>query len=307
MRNERLQSNWKIFKKQRMLFLFLLPAIVTLLVFSYTPMMGLIMAFQDYKVALGFSGSPFVGLKNFEAFLRAPDFYNALKNTLGISILSIVFGFPAPIVLALLIDEVPGTRFKRFCQTITYLPHFVSWVILATLAYRLLDIDSGIVNLILSKIGLQPIAFMRESALFWPILIVISIWKEIGWNSIIYLATISNLDPGMYDSAKVDGAGRFKRMFYITLPSLAPIFSLMFILNLGTLFRVNFDAVFNLMNPMVMDSAEVIDTFVYRMGIKLGRYSYATAIGFAQSAISFILVYFSYRYSKILNDGDNGL
>ena len=307
MRSERLHDNWVIFKKQRVLFLFLVPALVTLLVFSYTPMMGLIMAFQDYKVSLGFQGSPFVGFKNFEAFLKAPDFYNALKNTLGISVLSIVFGFPAPIILALLIDEVPGRKFKRFCQTITYLPHFVSWVILATLAYRILDIESGIINLIISKIGFQPIAFMREKSLFWPILIIISIWKEIGWNSIIYLATISNIDPGMYDSAKVDGAGRFRRIFYITLPSLAPIFSLMFILNLGTLFRVNFDAVFNLMNPLVMDSAEVIDTFVYRLGIRLGRYSYATAIGFAQSAISFVLVFFAYRYSRILNDGKNDI
>ncbi len=298
---------WRRFKKQRILFLFLVPALVTMLIFSYAPMLGLVMAFQNFKVALGFGGSPFVGLENFKAFLTAPDFFNALKNTVGISVISIVFGFPAPIFLAILIDELPGGRFKKISQTVTYLPHFISWVIIATLVYRLLDVESGIVNLIVTQCGFEPVAFMKEKSLFWPILIFVSIWKEIGWNSIIYLATIANIDPGLYDAARVDGAGRLKRIIHITLPSLAPIASLMFILNLGTLFRVSFDAVFNLMNPMVMVSADVIDTFVYRMGIRMGRYSYATAVGLAQSVVTFVLVFFGYRYSKLLNNNSNTL
>jgi len=211
----RLHNTWKTFKKQRILFLFLLPAFITIAVFCYAPMFGLVMAFQDYKIALGFTGSPFVGLQNFKTFLKAPDFYNALKNTVSISGLSIIFGFPAPIILAILIDEIPGSRFRRLSQTITYLPHFISWVIIATLVYRILDAESGIVNLILTQMGMEPIAFMKEKSLFWPILITVFIWKEVGWNSIIYLATISNIDPGLYNAAKVDGAGRLRQIFHI--------------------------------------------------------------------------------------------
>lgn len=260
------------------------------------------MAFQDYKPQNGFFGSTFLGLENFKLFLQDADFYTALKNTLGISLLTLLFGFPAPILLALMIDSVKNIYFKKITQTITYLPHFISWVIVASLVYRMLDTDSGIVNLGLKAFGMNSIAFMRNPESFWAILITTSILKEIGWGSIIYLAAISGIDTELYSAAAVDGANKIQRLLHITLPGIAPTIALMFILNLGSLVTVNFDAVFNLMNAMVLPTADVIDTYVFRTGILLGRFSYSTAIGFSQSVVSFILVFTGLTLSKKFND-----
>lgn len=296
------KSKFQIFKKQKMYFLFLLPATVMIIVFNYMPMAGLVMAFQNFRVVDGFFGSEFAGLENFKRFLSDPDFYRALKNTIGISGLTILIGFPAPIFLAILIDDVGKTFFKRIFQTISYLPHFVSWVIVATLVYRMLDFDSGIINYVLNALGAEQVAFMRNADYFWAILIFTVIWKSIGWNSIIYLAAISGIDPQLYDAAMVDGAGKIKRIRHITIPGIAPTVALMFVLSLGTLFTVNFDAVFNLMNPMVHAKAEVIDTYLYRTGIQMAKYSYATSIGFMQSTISLIIVVVGFKIAKKIND-----
>jgi len=288
-------------RKQKVLLLFLVPAVVTVLVFNYTPMFGLVMAVQNYKVANGFFGSEFAGFAHFAHFLKDPGFFLALKNTLGINFLSILFGFPAPIILALLLDSIRSRRFKRFTQTITYLPHFISWVIVASLVYRMLDPETGMVNFLINAVGGESIPFMRDPRYFWGILVSTLIWKEIGWNSIIYLAAISGIDPQLYDAAKVDGAGRMRCVRHITLPSIAPTIALMFVLGLGSLVHVSFDAVFNLMNPLVYRSADVIDTYVYRVGIQMTKYSYATAIGLAQSVISVILVVFGFKLAKKFN------
>jgi len=289
-------------KKQKMYFIFLLPAAVLVLIFNYMPMAGLIMAFQNFRVVDGFFGSSFVGFENFKKFFSDPDFYRALKNTIGISGLTILIGFPAPILLAILIDDVGKTFFKRIFQTISYLPHFVSWVIVATLVYRMLDFESGIVNYMLQTFGFEQVAFMRNADYFWTILIFTVIWKSIGWNSIIYLAAISGIDPQLYDAAMVDGAGKLRRIRHITIPGITPTIALMFVLSLGTLFTVNFDAVFNLMNPMVHAKAEVIDTYLYRTGIQMARYSYATSIGFMQSTISLIIVVVGFKIAKKINN-----
>jgi len=264
-------------------------------------MVGLVMSFENYKVQHGFFGSEFVGLANFAKFLKDPEFYRALKNTLGISLLRIIFEFPAPIILAILLDEIKNIKFKRVCQTITYLPHFVSWIIVATMVYRLVDPYSGIINIIIQALGGQPIEFMRESKYFWGILITTSIWKEIGWNSIIYLAAISSINPELYSAAMVDGAGKFRRIIHVTLPGIMPTVALMFVLELGNLVHTNFDAVFNLMNPLVQTSAEVIDTYVFRTGIQMARYSYATAIGLTQSVISVIIVFIGFKLANKIN------
>ena len=292
----------KIFWKQKVLFMFLLPSVILLFVFNYIPMIGLLMAFQNYQVQKGFFGSEFIGVHNFLLFLNDSDFYLALKNTLGISVLLILFGFPAPVLLALVLDNLKNRAFKKISQTITYLPYFISWVIVATLVYRVLDPESGIVNFFIQTIGGEKIEFMRRSELFWPILILSAIWKDIGWNSIIYMAAISGIDQELYSAAMIDGAGRLKRIIFITIPSIMPTIALLFILSLGGLVRVNFDAVFNLMNPLLYTSAEVIDTFVFRTGIQHAKYSYATAIGLVQSIVSIIIVFIGFRIVKKNND-----
>lgn len=300
--NRNIVSIMKNLKKQHMLFLFLLPSVIALIIFNYIPMVGLLIAFQDYKVQNGFFGSAFIGFEHFKQFLTDMEFYKALKNTIVISLLSILFVFPTPVILALMLDSIKKARLKRIFQTITYLPHFVSWVIVATLVYRVLDLDSGIVNQIIKFFGNEGIPFMRQGEYFKTILIITLIWKEIGWNSIIYLAAISGIDTELYGAAMVDGANKFKQLLYITLPGIMPTIILMFILNLGTLVHVNFEAVYNLMNPLIYFNAEVIDTYVFRTGIQLAKYSYATAIGFSQSLISVTLVFVSFKLSKRVND-----
>lgn len=290
-------------KKQRMYYAFLIPAAITLILFSYLPMTGLIMAFQNYKVKHGFFGSEWVGLAHFKDFLTDKNFYNAFKNTLQISVLHLVAGFPAPIILALMLDEVKNPLGKKFAQTVTYLPHFISWVIIATLVYRMLDVDSGIVNYVLKLLGKDPVAFMREGSMFKTILIIVMVWKEVGWNAIIYLAAIASIDPQIHEAAVVDGASKLQRLWHITIPCIMPTAVLMLVINVGSMMRVNFDAVYNMMNAMVGTYAETIDTFVYKMGVRMGNYSYATAIGLTQSVISIVLVLISLKLSKKVNDG----
>ncbi|MDG0790862.1 ABC transporter permease subunit [Cohnella ginsengisoli] len=287
--------------RQRVLFMFLLPGAAAVLVFSYAPMAGLVMAFQDYRVSDGFLRGEFVGLDQFRAFLTDPDFYAALRNTLAISGLTLLIGFPAPVALALMIDAVASSRFRKVVQSVTYLPHFITWVFIASLVYRLLDTESGIVNLALVKLGFAPVSFMQSPGYFWFILVLASVWKSIGWNSIIYLAAISGIDPELHNAGMVDGASRFQRMIYITLPSIVPTIALMFVLSLGSLVSVNFEAVFNLMNGFVQEKADVIDTFVYRNGVQMIKFSYATAIGLAQSVIASILVFAGFKFSDKMN------
>ncbi|RED58192.1 putative aldouronate transport system permease protein [Cohnella phaseoli] len=293
---------WRMLWKQRVLYLFLLPGAVAVLLFSYAPMVGLIIAFQDYKVTGGFLGGEFVGLEHFRNFLSDPEFYNALRNTLAIGGLMILFGFPAPIILALMIDAVRSTRVKKLVQSITYLPHFITWVFISSLVYRLLESESGIVNLLLVKLGLEPINFMQDPDYFWGILIVTSIWQSVGWNTIIYLAAITGIDPEIHSAAMVDGAGRFQRMISITLPCILPTIAILFVLSLGSLFTVNFEAVFNLMNGFVQSKADVIDTYIYRTGVQMAHFSYATAIGFARSLIAAALVVIGYLFSNKMNE-----
>ena len=282
---------------QRMLLVFLVPGAAALVAFNYIPMAGILIAFQDYKPQTGLFGSTFVGMQNFRSFLEDPEFHSALRNTLGIGILSLLFAFPAPIILALMIDNVRAKAFRRMTQTITYMPHFLSWVIIAGLVYRLLAED-GIANTILAWFGVSPVSFMRSPELYWPIFIIVSILKEAGWGSIIYLAAITSIDPELYNAASIDGASKWSKMRWITLPGIAPTIALMFVLNLGSIVNVGFEAAFNLMNPLVMSTADVVDTYVYRTGILLGRFSYSTAVGFCQSVISFVLFFIGLRLAK---------
>jgi putative aldouronate transport system permease protein len=278
----------------RVMYAFLLPALIVVTIFAYLPMAGLIMSFQNYDLVKGFSSSPFVGFKWFSKFLRDKDFYLALKNTLGINILHILFGFPLPIALAIGIFSMRDSVYKRVTQTISYLPHFISWVVVAGLVYKILDEDTGIFNTVVTAFGGERVAYMRDPGAFWPIIIITAIWKEMGWNTIIYLAALSAIPSEQYEAAIVDGANGRQRLHYITLPNIAPTIGLMLIMTVGNLVNgnggISFDAVYNLRNALVYTTANTLDYFIFSEGVLSNKLSYATAIGLAQGVVSLLLV-----------------
>ncbi|WP_442951184.1 ABC transporter permease [Paenibacillus sp. 481] len=269
--------------------LMVLPGLVLVFIFSYLPMYGIVTAFQDYNLFKGISGSPWVGLKHFEAFFNAPEFATVMRNTIVISLLKLCIAFPAPILLALMLNEIKNMVFKRFVQTVSYLPHFLSWVIVAGFAGSLLSTDNGSINMLLEKLNLidEPINFLALKDYFWSILITTGIWKEIGFSSIVYLAAISGIDPHLYEAASMDGASRIKQMFLITLPSIMPVVIIFMILAIGNLLNAGFEEILLLgVNPALREVSDVIDTYVYRVGLKNYRYSYAAAVGLFKAIIS---------------------
>ncbi|MFE5323131.1 ABC transporter permease [Paenibacillus sp. NPDC056579] len=294
---------WKRMKQHKLLYLFLLPAFAVTVVFSFTPMLGLIMAFQDYTAAQGFLGSPFVGLKHFTRMWSNPEFLLGLKNTVALNGLLIGIGFPLPILFALLLNEIRNVLFKRVSQTISYLPHFISWVVVAGLVYKLLEEDFGSVNLLLQAFGFEKISFMRETDYFRGIFVTTVIWKELGWNSIIFLAALTSIDQDQYEAATIDGAGRLQKLIYITLPGIATVIGLMFIFKIATIFGgggggASFDAVYNMGNPLVADASLTLDYHVYLAGIRHAEVSYGTAVGLVLSILSFGILVISNRISK---------
>ena len=290
--------------QNKTLYFFLIPAVVLTIIFCYRPMIGVIIAFQEYDARAGFFGSPFVGLKHFKKFLQVPDFYRALRNTVTINLLNMAVGFTLPIIFALVLNELYSVKIKRVVQTITYLPHFVSWIVIGGMVYRLLAVDTGSVNLLLMFFGKDQVPFMRNSDMFYPIFITVAVWKELGWNSIIYLAALQGIDPQLYEAAIVDGAGRLRCIFSITLPGIATTIGLLFILTIGTLVNAgggaSLEAIFSMRNPLIMDRALVVDLYTYMEGISLGYFSYAAAIGLTQSVVSFMLVMFANFISRRL-------
>lgn len=269
--------------------LMVIPAIIFIFIFCYIPMYGLLMSFQDFSIFKKFWGSPWVGLKHFKAFFAAPDFWNIMRNTVVISSLRIIFGFPAPIILALMLNEVRNRTFKRVIQTVSYLPHFLSWVIVSGFVFSILSVENGSLNLLLTKLNLikEPISFLDENKYFWTIIVTTGIWKEIGFGSIVYLAAITGIDPQLYEAASIDGASKTKQMFMITIPCILPVIILFLILAIGNLLSAGFDDLLLLGgNPIQRPVSDVIDTYVYRHGVKTQRFSYATAAGMFKSVIS---------------------
>ncbi|MBN2981408.1 MULTISPECIES: ABC transporter permease [Cohnella] len=269
--------------------LMVVPALLFLFIFSYIPMYGVLMAFQDYSLFKGFFGSPWVGFKHFEMFFNAPEFWTVIRNTVVISLLKLLIGFPAPIVLALLLNEVRSRVFKRTIQTISYLPHFLSWVIVSGLVGSILSTENGSLNLLLQSLNLieEPINFLSVPEYFWTILITTDVWKEIGFSSIVYLAAIAGVDPHLHEAAAVDGASRFRQIFSITLPAILPVVIVFLILAIGNFLNAGFENILLLgSNPVLRDVSDVIDTYVYRIGIQNSRYSYATAAGLFKALIS---------------------
>lgn len=292
--------------EQKELIIITLPFLILLIVFCYVPLWGWLMAFKNYKPALGFNNSDWVGMQNFVELFTDKDFYYSIRNTLGISVLKFITGFIGSIGLAVLINEVRNAKFKKAVQTISYLPHFVSWVVAASIVTNMLSTQDGVVNEILMSLHMikAPIAFMGVPNLFWGILAGSDLWKEIGWGTIIYLSAMTAIDKELYEAASIDGAGRIKRIFAITLPTIVPTIKILMIMNVGWLLSANFEQVYLLKNSMVMDVAQTLEIYVYNLGIPLGRYSFATAAGIFTSLVSLILVLGCNKLSKLL-DGES--
>ncbi|WP_172255400.1 ABC transporter permease [Saccharibacillus deserti] len=286
-------SLFKRIGRQWDLQLMVLPALLFILVFSYIPMYGVLMAFQDYSLFDGFSGSPWVGFKHFEMFFGAPEFWTVIRNTIVISLLKLLIGFPAPILLALMLNEVKHRMFKKVVQTISYLPHFLSWVIVSGFVMSMLSTENGSVNMLLQSLNLvkEPINFLSLPEYFWTILVTTGVWKEIGFASIVYLAAIAGVDPSMHEAAAMDGAGKLRQIFSITLPSIMPVVIVFLILAIGNLLSAGFEDILLLgSNPVLRDVGDVLDTYVYRTGIQNNRYSYATAAGLFKSLLGVLLL-----------------
>ncbi|MDB4866537.1 MAG: protein lplB [Cohnella sp.] len=267
-----------------------IPGLILILIFSYIPMYGLLTAFQDYDLFKGLMASPWVGFKHFHAFFTDPDFSHVMRNTIAISLLRLFIGFPAPILLALMLNEVRHMFFKRVIQTISYLPHFLSWVIVSGLVISMLSPENGSINILLQSLHLikEPINFLAYPEYFWTILISTGVWKEIGFAAIVYLAAITNVDPHLYEAASIDGASRFKMTFLVTIPSIAPVITIFLILQIGNILNAGFEDILLLTsnNFSIRDVSDVIDTYAYRIGIKNYRYSFATAIGVFKAVVS---------------------
>ncbi|MCR8643532.1 ABC transporter permease subunit [Paenibacillus sp. N1-5-1-14] len=279
----------KRFLKQWEIQLMVIPALLFLFVFSYIPMYGLLTSFQEYNLFEGFFASPWVGFMHFEMFFNSADVWNVLRNTIVISMLKMLIGFPAPIILALMLNEVRKMAFKRVIQTISYLPHFLSWVIVSGFVISLLSTDNGSINILLQKLNLidEPINFLSLPEYFWGILISTGVWKEVGFASIVYLAAIAGVDQHMYEAASIDGASRFKQIYLITIPAIMPVIIIFMILAIGNLLSAGFEDILLLAkNQALREVSDVIDTYVFRTGVENQRFSYATAVGLFKAIIS---------------------
>ncbi|MBU5442884.1 ABC transporter permease subunit [Paenibacillus sp. MSJ-34] len=292
----------KSYYRHRYLLLMLLPCLLFFFVFKYLPMYGITLAFKDYKVVKGIFGSPWVGVENFQFLFEGREFPRALKNTLILSFYKLIFGFPAPIILALLLNELRKVFFKRFVQTLSYLPHFLSWVILAGIFMELFSPTRGTINYIISLFGGDPIFFFGDKHWFRTLLVSTEIWKSIGWGSIVYLAALSNVDTTLYEAAVVDGANRWKQMRYITLPAIMPVVTIMFIFAVGGIINDDFDQVFNFYNENVYEVGDVLSTYTYRIGITQMKYGLSTASGLFVNLIALILIIVTNSITRRFND-----
>ncbi len=292
-------TTWaKHVRKHRALYLMLIPGIVYLLVFKYAPLLGSVIAFKDYNIYKGIIASDWAGLKYFERFFTYPQFSRLLWNTLAISFYQTLFAFPAPIILAILLNEIRSGAFKRSVQTVLYLPHFLSWVIVGGLGYMLLSPQVGLVNQWITSTGGEAIFFLQEPRYFRSIIITSGIWKEMGWNAIIFLAALAGISPSLYEAARIDGAGRWKQFVHITIPGIMPAVMLLLLLKIGHTLDLGFEQIYIFLNPITYATGDVMDTYSYREGIIQGHYSMTTAIGLFKAVVGFLLLLIANRASK---------
>ncbi|MFB8374039.1 ABC transporter permease [Paenibacillus taichungensis] len=289
-----MRSNYRQFIRNVPLHLMILPGLIIIIVFGYIPMAGLSIAFQNFSPIAGFKNMNWVGLDNFRYLFDLPGFGQVVWNTVFISAMKIVSGLIIPVLVALLLNEVRKTGFKRTIQTVIYMPHFFSWVILAGIIVDVLSPSTGIVNMLLKAIGVEPVQFLASNEWFPYILVITDQWKEFGFGTIIYLAALTNIDKYLYEASVMDGAGRWKQTWHITLPGIRPIVILMVTLSLGNVLNGGFDQVFNLYNPLVYESGDILDTMIYRIGLQDAQYSVSTALGLIKSVVSFIFIGLGY-------------
>lgn len=295
----------KNIKKNKMIYLMIFPGLLYFLIYKYIPMYGLIISFQDYKPYQGITGSEWVGFEHFQRLFTSPDFWMIFKNTLVLFGLQLVIFFPIPIILALMLNEVRRHYYKRSIQTLIYLPHFMSWVVVVSISYVMLTMDGGIINGMLQSMGFDQINFLLSSEWFRPMYIIQVIWREAGWGTIIFLAAIAAVDPQLYEAAKMDGANRFRQMIHITLPSIKGVIIILLILKIGDVLELGFEHVYLLLNSTNREVAEIFDTYVYVAGLKQGQFSYATAVGFFKGFVGLALVVFANWLAK--KSGEEGV
>ncbi|MBU9712961.1 ABC transporter permease [Evansella tamaricis] len=291
-------------KEQKVLLLMSLPFLIWLFIFRYVPLYGWTMAFQDFRPARPILEQDWAGWKHFEFLFTDPRFFEVLRNTLAMSFINLVLGFVTAITLAILLNELRNLTFKRVVQTISYMPHFLSWVVAAGLVSYTLSLENGIINIILTNLGIvkEPILWLGIGEYFWGIIGASDVWKNVGWNSIIYLAAITMIDTEQYEAAEIDGASRFQRIWYITIPGMKTVIVILLIMNLGYILESGFEAQYLLMNPMNMDYAENLDIFVLRYGISMGNFSLATAAGIFKTVVSFIFLFSANSIAKRLGE-----
>ncbi|WP_027091702.1 ABC transporter permease [Cohnella thermotolerans] len=288
--------------RNKWLYLMVLPGLMYFIVFKYIPMYGLLISFQDYKPFKGIAGSEWVGLEHFRRLFAEPDFLNILLNTIILFGLNLLFFFPIPIILSLMLNEVRISFVKRFFQTLIYLPHFMSWVIIVSISYVMLTMDGGIINELIAGLGFEKINFLLSPEWFRPTYILQVIWREAGWGTIIYLAAIASIDPQLYEAARMDGAGRLRQIWHITLPAIRSVIIVLLILKIGDVLELGFEHVYLLLNSMNRDVAEIIDTYVYTAGLQQMKFSYSTAIGFFKSLVGLVLVVLANRLAKKMGE-----
>ncbi len=304
LKKSKIQLTVEHIQKYWILYLMMIPATVLLILFTYGSMYGIIMAFQDFTVFKGYTGSPFVGLKHFQRLFSDPLFYRLFKNTFMVGVLDFLFSFPAPLIFALILNEVRKVRFKSVVQSISYLPHFIPLVVMVGIIFELFG-SYGIINSLLSSLGMEPISFFTKSEWFLPLYIGSGVWKTIGWGSIIYMGALTNIDSTLYEAADMDGANRWHKMWHVTLPSLRPTVVTLFILNAGGIMQVGFEKVFLMSSPATYEVSDVLSTYVYRQGILNSDFSYSAAVGLFNNIVALLFVLLANKIAKKL--GEEGI
>jgi len=302
LKKKRKNETWRKIKGNKLIYLMITPGVLYLFIYKYIPMYGLVISFQDYKPYRGISGSEWVGFEHFERLFTSPDFWMILKNTLVLFGLQLFITFPIPIILALMLNEVRRNYYKRTIQTLVYLPHFMSWVVVVSISYVMLTMDGGMVNGVLESLGFKPINFLLNSDWFRPMYVIQIIWREAGWGTIIFLAAISAVDQELYEAARMDGAHRFRQIWHITLPAIRSVIVILLILKIGDVLELGFEHIYLLLNSTNRHVAEVFDTYVYTTGLRQGQFSYATAVGFFKGFVGLALVMFANWLSKKMGE-----
>lgn len=289
---------WRGLRRDILLYVLALPMQLYFLIFKYVPFWGVLISFQNYSPYAGFWHSEWIGIEHFRRLFTSPDFLVLLRNTLGINVMNLIFFFPLPILLSLMLNELRGVVYKRIVQSIVYLPHFLSWVIIVGISFLLLSQSEGIINKLLELAGRPKVDFITNPNWFWGILTLQSIWKDAGWGTIIFLAAMAAVDPQLYEAARMDGAGRMSQAWHVTLPGIRNVVVILLILRIGHVMDVGFEQVYLMMNGAVSQVADVFDTYVYRSGIRQGQFSYSTAVGLFKSVVGLILVVGANRLAK---------